>query len=118
MRTGHVRTRAEFTALRTRGVRSRRRGAVLVTYVAPPPVADLPANSAPPEVRVAFVIGRPVGSAVTRNRLRRRLRAALGELAPAPGTYLVGATPEAAGLPYGTLRDQLAAALTDVGART
>ena len=31
------------------------------------------------EVRVAFAIGRPVGNAVTRNRLRRRLRHRLRE---------------------------------------
>ena len=108
MRTGHVRTRAEFTALRTRGVRSRHRP-VRVTYLAPTDGTD--------QVRVAFAIGRPVGTAVRRNRLRRRLRAALGELAPNAGTYLVGANADAAQLPYDTLRDQLAAALAEVGAR-
>lgn len=44
--------------------------------------------------RVAFAIGRAHGSAVDRNRLRRRLRAALREQASigalAPGWYLLG----------------------------
>ena len=102
MRTGRVRTRAEFTALRERGVRSRR-GAVRVTYLA-----------GPAEVRVAFAIGRPAGTAVTRNRLRRRLRAAIAELHPEPGNYLVTAGAAAASLPYQALRDELAAGLADV----
>lgn len=47
--------------------------------------------------RVAFAVGRPVGNAVTRNRVRRRLRALLDEPtragALAPGAYLVGVQP-------------------------
>jgi ribonuclease P protein component len=43
---------------------------------------------------------------VVRNRLRRRLRAIVSELAPqlAPGAYLVGAAPEAAALSFGELQ--------------
>lgn len=106
-RTGRVRTRAEFTALRERGVRSRR-GPVRVLFV--------PADGA--GVNVAFAVGKPVGTAVTRNRLRRRLRAAIGELAPEPGNYLVSASPEAARLPYATLRSELEARLADLTADT
>lgn len=43
---------------------------------------------------------------MVRNRLRRRLRAVVSELAPrlAPGAYLVGAGPEAASLSFGELQ--------------
>ena len=57
--------------------------------------------------RVAFAIGRAVGPAVVRNRLRRRLRALLDGLAVAgsltPGWLLVGATPTAPELTYDAL---------------
>jgi ribonuclease P protein component len=105
MRTGRVRSRADFSALRERGVRSRQRS-VRVTY--------LPGA---PEVRLAFAIGRPVGTAVVRNRVRRRLRALVVELAPPPGSYLLTATPTAATRTSAELRTELAAALDEVVAR-
>lgn len=48
---------------------------------------------------VGFAIGRAVGPAVVRNRLRRQLRAILRERADAlpPGLYLVSCSPAAAG---------------------
>ena len=48
-----------------------------------------PDAEAPP--RVAFAVGRRVGPAVARNRLRRQLRALTADLAPelASGAYLV-----------------------------
>ena len=64
----------------------------------------------------AFAIARAVGPAVVRNRLRRRLRAAFVELAPAPGTYLVAVDPGAAERSYVELRNDLAAVLADVQA--
>ena len=66
--------------------------------------------------RVAFSVGRSVGDAVTRNRVRRRLRAAVREHAPqlVPGTaYLVRAAPGAAESPYSELSATLRAILTD-----
>jgi len=48
---------------------------------------------APP--RVAFAIGRATGSAVQRNRLRRRLRAILGSCDVPAGLLLIGAGPAA-----------------------
>jgi ribonuclease P protein component len=57
-------------------------------------VASTPGD--PP--RVAFAIGRSVGNAVTRNRLRRRLRALCHDHRRefAPGhAYLIGARPHA-----------------------
>ena len=62
--------------------------------------------------RVAFAIGRRVGPAVVRNRLRRRLRAALVELHPAPGDYLVVCDPDAASLPFSDLKALVSKALT------
>lgn len=48
-----------------------------------------------------------------RNRVRRRLRAALAGLEPLPaGTYLVGASPAAATVPFSELTESLRALLT------
>ena len=95
---GRVRGAATFRELRRQGVRARC-GPVTVTWV---PAGDGPSA-------LAFAIGRRVGTAVVRNRLRRRLRAVFAELADradlAPGTYLVSTGPEAATLDYGELRD-------------
>ena len=64
--------------------------------------------------RVAYAIGRPVGGAVVRNRVRRRLRAATrahaGELAPGHA-YLVHVAPGAAGRSYADLEAALERAL-------
>jgi ribonuclease P protein component len=52
---------------------------------------------------VAYAIGKRVGGAVVRNRLRRRLRAVFAGLPAAAvpaGDYLVGAAPEAAVLTF------------------
>lgn len=66
---------------------------------------------------VAYAIGKPVGPAVVRNRVRRRLRAAVAELDPTAGTYLIATSPAAAASSYQALRDDLAAALDQAGAR-
>ena len=105
-----VRTAATFGELRRSGRRVRS-GALSVTW--------LPGTAAtPPEL--AFAIGRPVGSAVVRNRMRRRLRSIFTELAPElrPGTYLVGARPAAATLDYGDLRRIVSTALTELAERS
>lgn len=101
-----VRDRSTFVDLRRRGRRVRR-GPVSVTFVADGP-------NGPP--RVAYAVGRRVGSAVRRNRLRRRLRAVVADLAPEmrPGAYLVGAAPAAADLPFGELKAVVSQALTTV----
>jgi ribonuclease P protein component len=46
--------------------------------------------------RVAYAIGRHVGPAVTRNQIRRRLRAIMRDTTLVPGAYLVAAGPAAA----------------------
>jgi len=45
---------------------------------------------------VAYALGRAIGPAVVRNRLRRQLRALLAGAALPPGLYLIGAQPAAA----------------------
>jgi RNase P protein component len=42
---------------------------------------------------VAYALGRAIGPAVVRNRLRRQLRALLAGAPLAPGWYLIGAKP-------------------------
>jgi ribonuclease P protein component len=66
---------------------------------------------------VAFAIGRRAGSAVVRNRLRRRLRTLVREASPRlpPGAYLINAASEAATLPYQDLRMTLNQALEQLG---
>jgi ribonuclease P protein component len=110
VRVAHVRSRSQFAALRADGRRSRRR-AIQVTWA--PPAADA-ADDLARLPAVAYAIGKPVGTAVVRNRLRRRLRALVAELAPPPGTYLVVVTPAAAGLGFDELRADLAAGLDDL----
>jgi ribonuclease P protein component len=61
--------------------------------------------------QVAFAVGRAVGPAVTRNRVRRRLRAVLGELdhdGQLPGgRLLIGARPGTAERTFDSLREEL-----------
>lgn len=101
---GRVSDRATFDALRREGRRARR-GPVTVVHL-----------SGSGDVRVAYAIGRKVGPAVVRNRLRRRLRSAVRELdrsdgGLAPGAYLVALRPQAAHRSYDQLRHDLALAI-------
>ena len=66
--------------------------------------------------RVAFAIGRKVGGAVVRNRLRRRLRAIAAELGLPPGAYLIAAGPAAATLAFPDLRVLVQRAVQDAAA--
>ena len=87
-----IRERRAFARLTAEGRRARA-GVLWCTYV-----LDPPGNSTPP--RVAFALGRALGPAVVRNRVRRQLRAILQDASSAgtlpPGEYLFGATPLAA----------------------
>jgi ribonuclease P protein component len=76
-------------------------------------VTFLAEASGPP--RVAYAVGRRVGGAVARNRLRRRLRAIAADQAPAlpPGAYLVAAGPEAASLPHARLHELVSGAMAE-----
>jgi len=95
-----IERRDTFLALRSG--RRGRSGPLVVSW--------LPGDPAQP-ARVAFAIGRKVGNAVVRNRLRRQLRTLLREVVPVlqPGAWLVGATAGAPALTYG----DLGGALTD-----
>lgn len=103
---GRVRDKRTFDELR-RSRRRVRRGPLSVSFVPGGP-GDQP--------RVAYAIGKRAGGAVQRNRLRRRLRALVAELAPqlAPGAYLIGAAAEALPLSHGELRSHLSEALRDL----
>lgn len=95
---GRIHTRSDFQRLRRDGRRVR---------IEPFWCSHLPdptSNTA----QVAFAINRAVGNAVTRNRLRRRLRAVLTELDLAGGLYLIGCTPKASELTFDQIRVVLA----------
>jgi ribonuclease P protein component len=99
-----IRDRATFDELRRSRLRVRN-GPIAVTFVP---------GTGPP--RVAYAVGRRVGTAVVRNRVRRRLRAVVAEEAAAlaPGAYLVAVRPEAAALPFEELKTTVTSAMTRV----
>jgi ribonuclease P protein component len=80
-----IRRRDAFVRLRHEGRRSRV-DSLWCSFVPDPEMM-------PPQV--AFAIGRATGSAVQRNRLRRRLRAILRTCELPAGLWLFGATPTA-----------------------
>lgn len=99
-RPAAVRGREAFRQL----LRSRRRarsGPVTVHFV--------PADEAGSEVQVAYAVGRNVGTAVTRNRWRRRLRVVASELSEQvqPGRYLIGLAPDVGRLTFDELRERV-----------
>jgi len=91
-----------FVALRS--AERARSGPVSVSY--------LPGDASEPP-RVAFSVGRRFGSAVERNRVRRRLRQMLRQASPPlpPGAYLVGVGPSGRTAGYQDLQAQLERAL-------
>jgi ribonuclease P protein component len=102
-----IRDRATFAELANG--RRRRRGPISMTFLPGDP-------SLPP--RVAYAVGKRVGPAVVRNRVRRRLRAATqghrAELQPG-GTYLFGAGPAAACAPFAEIDAAMGALLAARG---
>ena len=101
---GRIRTQATFRALSRPDGRAQK-GAVAVAFSGhAPEVAGVPL--------VAYAVGKRHGGAVERNRLRRRLRAAVRasgrELTV--GAYLVRAAPAAAELDFEELRRAVCAA--------
>ncbi len=90
---------AEFRSVVRRG---RRAGSRLLVVHA--------ARTGDHAARFGYVVGSAVGNAVTRNRVRRRLRAASAELLPVAGSgvaVVVRALPPAADASWAELRCEL-----------
>ena len=119
---GRIQDQSTFAALQARGLRVRQ-GPLTIAHLADPDngrAADGSAASRP-IVRVAYAIGKRVGNAVTRNRLRRRLRGVFTEVDPdtmPAGAYLVSAHPDAAALSYQELREHVERALKRINSRS
>lgn len=109
-----IRQRSAFERLRREGVRIR-------PLTSSPPLGEahrqrslwcsyLP-DTDPSPPRVAFAIGRKVGPAVVRNRVRRQVRAILHEQQQlgqlVAGHYLFGAHPSVVTLGYADLRAEV-----------
>jgi ribonuclease P protein component len=113
-----IRDRDVFVRLARDGVRFRREP-LWCTYLHPdePRPGELPNDGAEQRrsgigsCHFAFAIGRPVGSAVVRNLLRRRLRMIVRQNDFAPGYWLIGARPRATELTF----DQLRSTMLDLG---
>lgn len=107
---GRITSRAAFAAVQ----RARARGAC-----GPVRAVFAPVDEAAPGVfpQVGYAIGRRCGSAVVRNRLRRRARAVVRETAPSlpRGAFLVRLEPGASSLSAAELRHDLAEALRRAG---
>jgi len=101
---GRVRTRRQFAQLADPSTRGRS-GPLRISFVEGPTEDQ--------SVAVAFAISRKVGNAVTRNRIRRRLRALMDNppLSLRPGMYLIRCDIEAGKLNYDELHHHLRAAL-------
>lgn len=86
-----------------------RNGPLVVSFAAVP-------GTEPPVL--AFSISKKVGNAVTRNRLRRRLKEVVRlHVELQSGVYLIRAMPEAAQLTYWQLRTHLLAAFSTLARR-
>lgn len=101
---GRVRTRRQF-ALFAKPTGRGQSGPLRISFVADP--------SAAATVNVAYAISRKVGNAVTRNQIRRRLRALFDDLQPRPlsGNYLIKCGNESGNLSYDDLRHHLSNAV-------
>jgi ribonuclease P protein component len=107
---GRITSRAAFAEVQ----RSRARGAS-----GPVRAVFAPADETAPGLfpQVGYAIGRRCGSAVVRNRLRRRARAVVREEAPTlpRGAFMVRLDPGAASLNAAEFRHDLARALHRAG---
>ncbi len=109
MALGRVRDQRTFRALRRSGTRGRSGPVAVIALVDPESGTG---------ARAAFAVGKRVGSAVVRNRVRRRLRTILGELDLVPGAYLVIAGPETASIVYADLQHHVSRAVAVATDRT
>ena len=98
--------RTRFDAVLRHGVRFRRGGVTVIGMERP----DGPA-------RVGLVVGRRAGRAVKRNRVKRRLRAALNEVGLRAGfDYVVIGSSAVAGVPFRALCGWLEEAISATSA--
>jgi len=65
---------------------------------------------------LAFAIGKGVGNAVVRNRLRRRLREAARHMQLPPGSYLIRVAPAAIDLSFQEISAHLSRAIVSLTA--
>ncbi|MHB1725097.1 MAG: ribonuclease P protein component [Acidimicrobiales bacterium] len=100
---GRIRSRATFEAVAAT-CRRGRSGPITVRFAE---------RSTWSEPQIGYAISRRVGSAVVRNRLRRRLRAIMLEEAPllAPGAYVVQVGPNGPALKFDDLKAAMSQAL-------
>jgi ribonuclease P protein component len=96
-----IRDRDAFVRLRRDGLRVRS-APMWCSFVAD-------SNIAPPQV--AFAVSRALGNAVTRNRLRRRLRVILSNADVPNGLFLFGGRPPLGELTFVELEIRVAALL-------
>jgi ribonuclease P protein component len=108
-RYASLRGRREFALVLRRGRASSTKH--LVVFALRPHSKNI--KTAAPQTRVGIVITKKVGTAVERNRLRRRCKAILDQsrVAESAMWYVVQFRPAAAQLPYPHLQDQIESAL-------
>jgi len=111
---GRLGTRGDFDALRRHGQRARS-GPLQLQFLA--------SASTPGSIRVGYAIGRSVGNAVIRNRIRRRLRAIMTDLSFSEslrpsGDYLIRVQPAASQATFTELKDWTQSMLGDLKARS
>ena len=109
---GRLKKRSEFLAAARKGRKAVTPGLVLQA------LSRRDAEGAAAAPRFGLTASRKVGNAVTRNRARRRLRAAAGELLPRFGRcgtdYVLIARGDTPTRPYQALLEDLRGALTKV----
>lgn len=112
-RAKRVRTPADFSQTLRSGARTGRRNLVVSARLYDPTSTE----SSTGPVRVGFVVSKAVGNAVVRNRVKRRLRAAVaaqlnGPLTDHPGgTVVVRALPPSGTAEWAELKGDLDSAL-------
>jgi ribonuclease P protein component len=116
---GRLSSKEHFATLRRSAIRATSNG-VQVIYAQESPVTEAGNDrgrvlgepkplSSTNQAMIAYAVGKRIGKAVQRNRLKRRLRAAVSEIAEdlEPGFYLVRPDASAADMPFEELRAAL-----------